>query len=680
VFARIALAIPVRQSFVYAVPPALDAAARPGRVVRVPFGARRTLGVLLERVSAADLAEARVREIEAVLSDEPVLDAHGLALARWMSEYYLCPIGGAIAAQLPGGLAGLAKSRARRHADDEPAPVRPAAVPPRFTWTPAQAKAIHAVCAAVHAERFQTLLLHGVTGSGKTEVYLEAAAAARDAGGQTLVLVPEVSLTFGVAREFRRRFGGAVGILHSYRTIGERRGTWERARRGALDVVVGARSAVFAPLPRLRLIVVDEEHEPAYKQSEQIRYHGRDVAVMRASQLGVPCVLGSATPSLESYANARAGKYAYVPLPERVDRRPLPTTEIVDQRPPDGDAAPKKKRRAPPAMLTPRLAALVEAALSRGEQVLLFLNRRGHSRLVECDACGYTARCPHCDLALTFHSAREQFLCHYCEYAEEPRDHCPACGHPFFRYRIAGTQRIERELETLLPGIRLHRLDSDSARTRGTAERILDSFGDGGAQVLLGTQMIAKGLDFPGVTLVGVLDADTSLHLPDFRAGERTFQLLTQVAGRAGRGDRPGHVVLQTHHPDHPALIAATGHDYDAFALPELALRQAAGYPPYTRLVAFGIAGPDESRVVEAAASVAAWARESVAEPEVEILGPAPRAIAKLRGHHRWQVTLRAAERARVHAAAERLLTRIEHEKLPAGVKAIVDVDPHESF
>jgi primosomal protein N' (replication factor Y) len=501
--------------------------------------------------------------------------------------------------------------------------------------------------------------------------------------------VPEVALAHGVVSEARRRFGARVGVLHSYLGVGERRATWERARRGSLDLVIGARSAVFAPLPALGLVIVDEEHEPAYKQSEQLRYHGRDVAVMRARLAGVPCLLGSATPSLESFENARRGKYVLLSLPERVDRRPLPTVEIVDlgnasepvaPREDGGVAVAPAKVITGPALLSPRLATLVEATLARREQVLLFLNRRGHSRVVECDACGYAARCPHCDVSLTFHSTRGLFLCHYCEHSEEARASCPACGHPFFRYKIAGTQRIERELAQLFPGTPVHRLDSDSARTRGHTETVLDGFASGEPGILLGTQLVAKGHDFPGVTLVGVLNADTSLHVPDFRASERTFQLLTQVAGRAGRGDRPGHVILQTRHADHPALLAAARHDYTGFAEAELAVREAAGYPPATRLVSFLASSPHEDRVLEAIERVAEWARSATATSgnDVEVLGPAPHVLMRLRGRFRWHVTLRSRHRRKLLECAVRLWETVEREKIPAGVRVAVDVDPQD--
>ncbi|HEV8480246.1 MAG TPA: primosomal protein N' [Candidatus Eisenbacteria bacterium] len=695
-FAHVAFPIPVRRTFVYSIPEEWAEACAPGVEVTAPFGARVKRGIVVEVSEAADHDPERVKPLASVLSPDPVIDASGLRLAGWVSEYYLCSLGEAIAAQLPGGLQGLAGSRSRKRAAAESAAPQPAALPKRHTLTTAQAHALGAVRAAVAEPRFETFLLHGVTGSGKTEVYLQAAAAARDAGRQTLLLVPEVALAHSVVSEARRRFGARVGVLHSYLGVGERRATWERARRGALDLVIGARSAVFAPLPALGLVVVDEEHEPAYKQSEQLRYHGRDVAVMRARLVGVPCLLGSATPSLESYDNARRGKYVMLSLPERVDRRPLPTVEVVDlgnaeAREPAGArggeggvalvAAPARVKAATgPALLSPRLATLVEAVLARQEQVLLFLNRRGHSRVVECEACGYAARCPHCDVSLTFHSARGLFLCHYCEHSEEARPSCPACGHPFFRYKVAGTQRVEKELGQLFPGTPIHRLDSDSARTRGHTETVLDGFRSGEPGILLGTQLVAKGHDFPGVTLVGVLNADTSLHVPDFRASERTFQLLTQVAGRAGRGERPGHVILQTRHPDHPALVAAARHDYENFAEAELAIRDAAGYPPATRLVSFLASSPHEDRVIDAAERLAQAARVA-AEPaasEIEVLGPAPHVLMRLRGRYRWHVTLRSRQRRRLLESAVRLTEALAQEKMPAGVRVAVDVDPQD--
>ncbi len=662
-FAEIALPLPLRQTFTYRIPIALAGAVRPGAQVQVPFrgGTKRGFVVAL----AGECALESVREIAGVLPVAPV-SPHLLGLARWIAEYYLAPPGEVLAAMLPGGLEGFAGSRARRGALEDP--VVPLALPERFVLTAGQKAAAAAVEAAVRRGSFAPLLLHGVTASGKTEVYLRGAAAAREAGGQTLLLVPEVALGGQLVREFTRRFGARVGVLHSYLGVGERRRNWELASRGALDVVVGARSAVFAPLPRLGLIVVDEEHEPAYKQSEQLRYHGRDVAVRRAQLLGIPVVLGSATPSLESQANAARGKYAMVRLPHRIDRRAMPRVRIVDL----------TREGTSDALLSRALREALRARLERGEQALLFLNRRGHSHYTQCRACGWVPECPDCDIALTLHLAPRTWRCHYCDHRQPAGAQCPKCSAALLRFGGAGTQRAERELRAAFPQARVLRLDTDVARERARPAEILAAFARGEADVLLGTQMIAKGFDFPRVTLVGVLDADVALHLPDFRAAERTWQLLVQVAGRSGRGAIAGEVLIQTCTPEHPAIAAATLSDDRGFVERELAVRREAGYPPYTRLAAVLFSGKRESDVEAIATRVAGALRADPALEGVEVLGPAPQALARLRGQHRWHLLLKATHAARVRAAAARALDAAEAEPRPRRVRVIADVDPVE--
>jgi len=438
------------------------------------------------------------------------------------------------------------------------------------------------------------------------------------------------------------------------------------ARRGALDVVVGARSAVFAPLSRLGLIVVDEEHEPAYKQSERLRYHGRDTAVRRAQLLGIPVVLGSATPSLETLANASRGKYREVRLPHRVDRRSMPRVRVVDLRTePEGGTL----------ISRPLLLALRERH-AKGEQALLFLNRRGHSHYTQCRACGWVPECPHCDITLTLHAAPKVWRCHYCEHVESFRADCAKCGAQLLRFGGAGTQRVERELAGSLPEARLLRLDLDAARSEKSRGATLAAFGRGEADVLLGTQMIGKGLDFPRVTLVGVLDADVSLHLPDFRAAERTWQLLVQVSGRSGRGRDPGEVIVQTCTPDHPAVAAAVRLDEAAFLEHELEQRRDAGYPPFRRLVALRFSGKNADDVEAAADAGARAAREAVGSSGVEALGPAPSAFAKLRGQYRWQVLLKAKESTALHDVARAVLDAHEAGTWGRSVRIAADVDP----
>jgi primosomal protein N' (replication factor Y) len=664
-FAQVALPLPLRRTFTYAVPDELAARVSPGVEVQVPFRGRPRKGFVVELGGESPLpAGTDAQGIAAVLGPPP-FSAHLLAFTRWLSDYYLAPWGEVLAAALPGGLEGFAKSRARKDAAEDR--VARLALPERITLTAGQRDALRAIEGAMARRGFAPFLLRGVTASGKTELYLRAADRARAAGGQTLVLVPEVALGSQLVREFRRRFGARVGVLHSYLSVGERRRNWELARRGALDVVVGARSAVFAPLPALTLMVVDEEHEPAYKQSEMLRYHGRDAAVRRAQMLGIPALLGSATPSLESLANAARGKYARVELPDRVDRRPLPVMRVVDLRREGGGSL----------LSRPLLAALGER-LERREQSLLFLNRRGHSHHTQCRSCGWVPVCPHCDIALTFHLAPRERRCHYCDHREPATAQCPQCRAALLRLSGAGTQRAEKEVRAALPAARVMRLDTDVARERGAPAEVLAAFARGEADVLLGTQMIAKGLDFPRVTLVGVLDADVALHLPDFRAAERTFQLLVQVAGRAGRGRKPGEVLVQTCSPEHPAITAACRYDAEGFAARELAERREAGYPPFVRLATLLLTGADDQGVEAAAGLLAAAIAPEAESRAVTVLGPAPQALARLRGKYRWHLLLKGSSATAVRAVAARGLEWAESKARPSAVRVVADVDPVE--
>ncbi len=657
-FARVALPLPVRQTFVYRVPEELVSRVTPGVQVEVPFRSRTRRGFVAELTRSSEVDSPKA--LAGVLGP-PLFSPHLLELARWIAEYYLTPLGLVLAAMLPGGLEGFAASRSRRNAELESPAAFP--LPERFHLTSEQRAAIQEIEAAVAASRFTAFLVHGVTASGKTEVYARAASRARDVGRQALILVPEVALTSQLVTEFRRRFGSRVGVLHSYLGVGERRRTWELARRGSLDIVIGARSGVFAPLPNLGLIVVDEEHEPAYKQSEQIRYHARDVAVKRAQMLSATALLGSATPSLESHANASRGKYRRLVLTRRVDRGALPEVQVVDLRHEPAEW-----------LLSSPLRDALARRLARREQALLFLNRRGHSHFVQCRGCSWSPECPHCDITLTYHLATRDWRCHYCGHLAPARRACPRCEGTLFHFGGAGTQRAERELATLFPSARVLRLDRDMARSQAP-RHALESFGRREADVLLGTQMIAKGLDFPHVTLVGVLDADVALHLPDFRATERTFQLLTQVAGRAGRGSKRGEVIVQTLAPEHPSVLAARDHDYARFAERELLERREAGYPPFFRLVALRFAGPDEGAVERVARRLADRARAGGVEG-LEVLGPAPQALGRLRNAYRWHLLLRSRRAQAVRAQAGVLLEAAESEGLTAGVRVSADVDP----
>jgi len=576
-------------------------------------------------------------------------------------------------AAFPGARAHLRKLAARRLVSlrKEPAGAASIADAPWGTLpareTAAQSAALAELRTALDSRRYAPFLLDGVTGSGKTHVYMEAIARARAQRRGALALVPEIALTPQLAGRFRARFGEDVAVLHSGLTERERLSEWHRVRGGAAGVVVGTRSAVFAPVRDLGIVVVDEEHEPSYKQEDRLRYHARDLALVRARDAGAVVVLGSATPSLETLRRAGEGRLSTLRLPERVDGRALPAVEIVDR---------KTTLRGPgdPSLLTPALADALRRTAARGEQAILFLNKRGHVRSLLCRSCGAALGCPNCSVALVLHRASGTALrCHLCGHEELPRP-CAACGSDDLFPLSAGTERVEEELRALLPRARIARLDRDSAGGPGKAASVLARFARRELDVLVGTQMVAKGHDFPGVTLVGALDADGPLHLPDYRAAERCVQLLAQVAGRAGRGEQPGRVLLQAFRTAEPAVAAAAAHDYHGFARSELARREALCFPPYARLCAVRLQGNVEARVQAAAERLAGRARDLQRSRggEVDVLGPAPAPIARLRGKHRFQLLLRARDHGPIH----RLCRALFEVPLPPGVELSADVDP----
>ncbi|MCC6763104.1 MAG: primosomal protein N' [Deltaproteobacteria bacterium] len=551
--------------------------------------------------------------------------------------------------------------------------------------TAAQRAAIDAVA----PDTFRTFLLHGVTGSGKTEVYLRLAARTRAAGRSVLMLVPEIALTHQLVARAQERFGDTVALVHSGLAPGQRWDEWRRIARGEARVVVGTRSAIFAPLVDLGLVIVDEEHDAAYKQDEGLRYHGRDLAIVRAKLANVPVVLGSATPSVESHQQALDGKYRRLTLPERVHGRPLPQVTIVDLRSPDGrpvalrvpnDATTATStdpcEPATP-LFSPILLTAMEETLGRGEQTLLFLNRRGFASAMHCLVCGEPAGCPSCSVSLTLHRRRVALLCHHCGYARSAREiACTACRRGTLVAMGLGTERIEAEVAARFPGARVGRLDRDTTARRGAHRRILEAWSGGKLDVLIGTQMVAKGHDVPGVTLVGVLLADVALSMPDFRAGERAFQLLTQVAGRAGRGPLPGRVVVQTYRPTHHSLAAAAAHDYESFAPAELASRRETDYPPFARLAVLRFEGPDFDRTGACAERLAARVRAGATAKGVLLRGPAPAPLERLRDRYRWQLVLTASGARALHETLGALQTAWRASSDSRTVRLVVDVDP----
>ncbi len=807
---RVAVTLPVKESFSYAVPEPHESGSLVGCRVTVPFGRRKVSGFILGEEETRP--EQPLRTILDVPEGEPLFHAGMVPFLEWVASYYLHPIGLLIQSIVPGGGGGVSFHAARmtergravlcelparsverrllgwvrdhpgmrcpfplrdlqqmssrglitletgrsavrpdgprmqrfvrsfgewemeslcerrseplraRHERDflamvlGPKPVRLRDVKNRFAngdylvrkWvhkgvietydapmpvSPAgptsfpspepaglfaqQESVLKEIRGLLRRGTFSTCLIHGVTGSGKTEVYYQAVLETIRTGKQALVLVPEISLAVYMEGVFRSRLGERVALYHSELSNGERYSQWVRMARGEVDVVIGARSAVFAPLPLPGLIVVDEEHDAAYKQEEAPRYQARDAAVVRGKMENALVLLGSGTPSVQSFHNASSGKYRMLTMPERVEQRPMPTVEILDMR----EAGPAGGKNGAISLL---LKDALRENLDRGNQALLFLNRRGFHRVCLCRSCGESVRCPHCDLALIHHLKDDVLACHYCGYRTRPGGPCRACGSGEIRAIGFGTERIEKELAELFPDAEIGRMDRDSTRRKGTALSLLKRFEEGGIDILVGTQMITKGYDFPRVTLVGVIAADASLGFPDFRAAERTFQLLCQVAGRSGRGDQPGRVLVQTYNPSHYAVATARLHDYTSFFRQETAIRAELGYPPFGHLARLCIQGPRKDETEKTARKLGRHMdgilREGRAEPgrAVRILGPVEAPIARIKGKYRWQILVKSPGVEPLH----RFLGRVEPlaDRLTRGtaVTVVLDVDPYQ--
>jgi len=714
--------------------------------VLVPLGKRRVTGVVVDFLSETPLKE--VKQILDLLDERPVLDDSLLKLSRWVSQYYVAPLGEVVAAILPPSLksqsqrivfsrqgefpissgmerkileevrkkgkltikslarrfsgGGLYRSLdrlvalgaveigeqggRRRGSPPESKSQRSSIAGPekltgegrKFVLTAEQERALSAIQGRLRSGGFETFLLYGVTGSGKTEVYLRAIEEVRKDGKHSLILVPEISLTPQLLNRLRERFGGRVGVLHSALSRTERWAQWWDILNGNVDVVVGARSAVFAPVPNLGLIVVDEEHDPSYKQEEGLRYSGRDLAVIRGKLVGCPVVLGSATPAVESFENSRQGRYRLLELTQRVEQKALPHVELVDLR---SLPSPKSKiqNQKSLSLFSPVLVEALQENTARGQQTLLFLNRRGFANFLQCRLCGFVLRCTHCSVTLTFHLRHQSVFCHHCGFRKPAQDLCPACGNLTLTGIGFGTERIEEELARILPRARIARMDRDTTRRKGSQEQLLRQWEKGEIDLLVGTQMITKGHDISGVTLVAAILADLSLNLPDFRAAERTFQLLSQVAGRAGRGKEPGRVIIQTYTPDHYAFQHVLSHDYKSFFAAEIEFRRALSYPPFSRLIHLRLEGPRAEEVEARAKMLGEWLREKLrrdpkSQGSLEILGPAPAPIGKLRDRYRWQILLKGKKTKALRefaAEAQTFLPAARHTRLH------IDVDPY---
>jgi primosomal protein N' (replication factor Y) (superfamily II helicase) len=738
-FADVVFDRPLDHAYSYAVPDEVIDRIGVGKRVEAPFG-RGDTGTVGYCVRVHEVPPLRaVKSITKVLDDEALLTDSLLRLTRWMADYYLCGWGQVLQAVLPAGVRDQAGTReavfveavpetelpdplpalttkqthaleklrkadgpieqrrlgreaavgpsviksliekgfARRHVErieredtlaDEP--VRPAGP---ITLNADQVGVWGPVSDAVAAGGYKAFLLHGVTGSGKTEIYLRAIEQVIKQGKEALVLVPEISLTPQTIERFRGRCG-EVAVMHSHLTDGERGAHWRRIAAGQVQVVVGARSAVFAPVRNLGLVVIDEEHEGSFKQESTPRYHARDVAVMRAKLENIPILMGSATPALESWANAERGNYTLLQLPNRVENRPLPEVKLIDLRH-------EPKTSGTFHAIGPSLERAMRDALKPGGQVMLLLNRRGFSTHVHCPACGYVAACPNCDLSLTFHRQRASLMCHYCGHEQPPYRNCPGCGQASILYQGLGTEKLQAEIESKFPDRVVQRMDSDTMSRPGSHRRVLEAFRKREIHILVGTQMIAKGLDFPNVTLVGVVNADVGLHLPDFRAGERTFQLLAQVAGRTGRGDSGGRVMIQTFTPDHPCISLAANHDYLKFAELELAHRKEHQYPPYQRLARLIVRSENESAAMTFAESLAGAFREALRKPDrqppqspgLRLLGPAEAPVYRLNSYFRYHFQLQSVSPGLLHSVLREVLSVV---RPPSGVEYVVDIDP----
>jgi primosomal protein N' (replication factor Y) len=719
--------------FDYLVPDELAERLEAGCRVRVPLGRGNRLAQgYCVGLEVKPLAGRRLKSLAEVVDRRSLLSRHMLYLTRWIADHYLCPWGQVLEAVVPAGVRTKAGTRlttllslssegtARLNDSSVPPtqskvlqvlaaaeqPLTPAELgraarcstapitalrrkgwidsrttrlqraldsepvarhDPKLELNPAQRRALEVISRAVHTRAHRTLLVHGVTGSGKTELYIRAIQEVIGFGRQAIVLVPEISLTPQTVRRFRARFD-SVAVLHSHLSDAERHWHWQEIASGRVQVVVGARSAIFAPVPHLGLVVLDEEHESSFKQDSTPRYHARDVAIARTEAEKVPLVLGSATPSLESWHRARSGEYELLELPHRVLDRPMPSVGVVDLRQ-------HGQRTAYRGAVSRQLHQAMNESLRMGGQVILLLNRRGFSTHIQCPACGHVMKCPDCEIALTHHRAQEIALCHYCDYQEPTPTTCPNCNSGRIRYSGLGTQRLEAEIRRRFPGVPCLRMDTDTMRGRGSHERALEAFRAGEVRILLGTQMIAKGLDFPNVTLVGVINADTALHLPDFRAAERTFQLVAQVAGRTGRGEKGGRVLVQTCNPEHPAIRAAARHDYAAFAAEELPMRELLRYPPFSTMVRMIVRSQKEPDAQAFAQQLAEWLGEQTAGASLEarILGPAPAPFARLRGYFRFQLQVQGTDGPGLRALVSRGLKEL---RAPESVQWIADVDP----
>jgi len=641
-YIELAFNLPVKRQFTYSVPDGMEVMV--GCRVSAPFGSRQLTGLVVGMPAAPPEGVGEIKSVKRVIDKQALVDDATLDLARWMARMYMCSLGEALFTILPGG---------RREGESDDLPLEDDVL--EHELAPQQQDAVR----AIEATDGGSFYLFGVTGSGKTDVYLHAARSVTSRGKGVIYLVPEISLTHQVVRVFRRTYKSRLAVLHSGLTPSQRLSEWLRVMRGDVDVVIGARSAVFAPLRRLGLIVIDEEQEGAYKSGTTPRYHARQVAMYRAARERARLVMGSATPSLEAYHFMGEGKLVPLRMPDRLSGGAMPSLEIVDMRAQQGP-------------LSQALLDAISRTASEGRQAILFLNRRGFSYLFHCRSCGYEMACPHCSVAMTYHKERGRMICHYCGSSAAPITVCPTCGSLDVGYSGFGTEGIEEELARNFPQLVVRRIDTDAVRKKRVLQQLLSDFRKGAVQVLVGTQMVAKGLDFPGVKLVGIINADTGLQLPDFRAAERTFSLLVQVAGRAGRALPDGKVLIQTFRPGSPSVRLAQQGKLEEFYAEELQARRQLGFPPFSRLIRVLLRGRNRQKTLAAINELTAELSTRLAET-AETMGPAECPLARISGNYRYHTILRTLRFSEAHSRVSRVL---ETWRAPGGVYVEVDVDP----
>lgn len=660
-FAEVAISLPIDKLFQYKIPEELSGNVKIGARVFVPFGPRTVVGYVVGFSDVLEVKEAK--EIKSLIDREPILTEEMLALTKWIGENYFCTWGEAIGAAIPGGIKQGKESigsrikipevKAEDHVKSEP-----------HVLMDEQDSALNEIVESMDKNAHKTFLLHGITASGKTEVYLQAIEIVLQRGKQAIMLVPEIALTPQTIERFVGRFGHRVAVIHSHLTPAKRFLEWKKIKDGKADIVVGARSAIFSPMSRLGLIIIDEEHETSYKQDDVPRYHAREVAEERSRINKCPLILGSATPSLESYYRAKNGDYKLIKITKRIEERLLPKVKIVDMR---MELEAKRKIT----IFSKVLLDGIDKAINAGKQVIIFLNRRGFSTFINCKKCGLVLKCKRCDAVMIYHFEEKKLICHYCNYQQAPPDICPKCMSGYIRYSGLGTEKVESELSRTFPHAKIARMDSDTTTQKGSHDRILSKFKTGEVNMLVGTQMIAKGLDFPQVTLVGVVSADSTLNLPDFRASERTFNLLTQVGGRAGRGEDGGEVIVQTYTPGHYSILSAAKHDYEKFYDEEIVSRKELHFPPFVSLVKVVVRARNEELTMKAAGELAEELRRE--DPDAMIAGPVPAPMTRVRGYYRYNILLKGKEKKPMCDLLKKVLAA--HRK-PHGVLIAVDVDP----